>query len=219
MNLLFFPGPVFGWMFCVVLVGLLGTAAYCDCRTMIVPKALTLTALPLGLLFNVMRGGLLGAQGLHVWTMPTTGLWTGAADGLLFGLSGFFAGFGLFLVLWLLGTCGGGDVKLFAALGAWIGAYLAVIVLIGTLFVVALQASCYVAASVRRRGVFKTVHQRSSKRQISKEKGARPRSILLTYSLPLTVTTAAVLLWTMRVELQLAPPGATSKDKVEAHAR
>jgi prepilin peptidase CpaA len=220
MNMPFFPGPVFAWTFCVVLFGLLGAAAYRDLRTMLVPKALTLTVLPLGLLFNVARGAWLGAKGLDVWTLQTTGPWWGAVDGLLFGLSGFFAGFGLFFMLWILGTCGGGDVKLFAALGAWIGPYLAVVVLTGTLLVVGVFVLLHVGSSVRRRGLFRTMDRSTKKgRSNTTRNTPSPRAQLLTYSLPLAVTTVGVLLWTMRVDLQLAPARPKSQNEAEAHAR
>jgi prepilin peptidase CpaA len=41
-----------------------------------------------------------------------------------FALFGFATGFGILLVLWLIGGGGGGDVKLMGALGAWVGASL-----------------------------------------------------------------------------------------------
>lgn len=42
--------------------------------------------------------------------------------GLLFSLSGLGAGLGLFLLLYLMGSIGAGDVKLMAAVGAMLGA-------------------------------------------------------------------------------------------------
>ena len=45
----------------------------------------------------------------------------GLLDGLLFTLAGVAVAFVLMFVLWILGVCGGGDVKLYAAVGAWVG--------------------------------------------------------------------------------------------------
>src|SRR5687767_1357088 len=130
----FFPGPAFAWTFCLVLVGITLFATYTDLRRFTIPKTLTLFALALGLLFNTVRGAwMAGVEGSSGWVLGGQSGLVGALDGLLFALAGFGVGFGLFFVMWFLGTCGGGDVKLFAALGAWVGPTLAIYVLIGTL--------------------------------------------------------------------------------------
>src|SRR5208283_4704741 len=99
----------FAWTYYLVLVALLLVAAYSDMRRMIVPKSLTLPTLALGLLFNVVRGAWLGAAGAEpVWILGQHGAWIGALDGLLYALAGLAIGFGLFFVMWILGTCGGG---------------------------------------------------------------------------------------------------------------
>src|SRR4051812_3196431 len=117
----FFPDPLFGWAFVAALFALLAVAAWNDLRALVIPKQLTLPALALGLLFNVARGAWLGADGHAAWVLGEGGPAAGALDGLLFALAGFAVAFGLFFLFWFLGVCGGGDVKLFAALGAWVG--------------------------------------------------------------------------------------------------
>src|SRR5262249_7335540 len=144
----FFPDPAFGWTFIALLMALLSVAVYTDWRTMIVPKKLTLTMLPLGLAFNTLRGAWLGASGLDVWQLGVRGGLVGGLDGLLFALPGFAVGFGLFFLLWVLGTCGGGDVKLFAALGAWVGPYLCVWVLAWTVGIVFVLVFGYLLAGL-----------------------------------------------------------------------
>lgn len=184
----FFPDPIFGWTFCLVLLSLLVVATQQDLQRMVVPKWITLPTLALGLLFNLVRG---------VWLAGNA--W-GLLDGLLFSLSGFAAGFGMFLLLYLLGTCGGGDVKLFAALGAWVGPVGAVYVLIGTLvFVVLLTFGRLALRVVTGRGIPLPAASGTPTRKNAKKR-------LLAYSLPLALSAAIVLLWVFRVELHLAAP-------------
>src|SRR5262245_8503550 len=125
----YFPDPVTGWVFLTGLLGVLAVASYTDQRFMKVPKWLSLPAFGLGLVASLVRGALLGASGSSVWVLGSNGAGVGALDGLLFALAGFVVGFVLFFGMWLMGICGGGDVKLFAALGAWIGPALVVAVL------------------------------------------------------------------------------------------
>jgi prepilin peptidase CpaA len=59
---------------------------------------------------TALAGGLGWQIGQHGW-------W-----GLLYGLGGAAAGFGVFLIFYLLGGMGGGDIKLMAGFGALLGA-------------------------------------------------------------------------------------------------
>jgi prepilin peptidase CpaA len=215
MSLPFFPDLVFAWVFLATLLGLLVAASVIDYRYLVVPKWITLTALPLGLLFNAVRGGWLGAQESPVWVLGAGGTALGILDGLLFALAGFALGFVLFFLLWILGVCGGGDVKLFAALGAWIGPGQCVIVLIATLVVLIVVVFVQIALRLFR-GDWKAI-----RRPASPPKGLRQakKRRLVGFSLPLTVAVTAVLLWSFRVELQLAPPREVSTAKVQGHAQ
>lgn len=49
--------------------------------------------------------------------------WLNSVDGLLFSLAGLGTGLGLFLLFYLAGGIGAGDVKLMAAIGAFVGVY------------------------------------------------------------------------------------------------
>ena len=76
------------------------TATVTDLRTRKIPNWLTVSSAIVGLVFHIC---------------------TKQLDGLLFSLGGFATGFGILLVLWLIGGGGGGDVKLMGAIGAWLG--------------------------------------------------------------------------------------------------
>jgi prepilin peptidase CpaA len=191
----FFPGPVFAWVFVATLLGFLAVAAVLDYRWLIVPKWLTLSMLALGAIANGVRGGCLPADVGSV------------LDGLLFALAGFGTGFGLFFVMWILGTCGGGDVKLFAALGSWVGATLAFFLLCGTLVLVVVITAARLTYLVLAGGPTELSKQLTRPKDgTSRTDGKNPRRRAMTsYSLPVALSAAAILLWHFRVELLLAP--------------
>ena len=75
-------------------------ACVTDIRSRRIPNVLTFGAAAAAVVFHVLTNG---------------------TSGLLVALSGWTVGLLLFLPFFLLGGMGGGDVKLLAALGAWIG--------------------------------------------------------------------------------------------------
>jgi prepilin peptidase CpaA len=93
---------------CVIVFTAIGLAT--DLKVRKLPNALTVPAFFAGLLFRTVEG-----------------LWFGGVPGggseWWFALGGFITGFGIMLVLWLLGGGGGGDVKFMGALGVWLGAW------------------------------------------------------------------------------------------------
>jgi len=99
---------------------LLAAAFVSDIRTMRIPNRLNVAALAAGLMFHTLAGAWSG------WLDAASGPWLGvlqaAGRGFLEACAGAGAGFALLLLPYLLGAVGGGDVKLFAALGSWIGA-------------------------------------------------------------------------------------------------
>jgi prepilin peptidase CpaA len=224
MHTPFFPGPVFGWVYWLVLTALLGYAAYVDHRTMTVPKKLTLSALGLGLAFNLIRGLWLGFRGDEVWSFGIGGPLLGAGDGLAFAAVGLLLGFGLFFVMWLMGVCGGGDVKLFAALGAWVGPNLVIYVLVGTIVVVLVFTVAKIvmglsAALVRAHPLGSLAVAGRLPAPTPASAGKRGRQRFMAYSLPVALSTTVVLLWVMRVDLHLAPAHTTITHKGEIHGR
>ena len=75
-------------------------AAVCDVRTGRIPNALTFGAAAAGFMFSAIHAG---------------------PSGLSTSLLGCVVGLGLFLPFFMLRGMGGGDVKLLAAIGAWLG--------------------------------------------------------------------------------------------------
>jgi prepilin peptidase CpaA len=83
-----------------IAIGIAIVACVFDVRTRRIPNALTFSAALAGLIFHVATTGTAGAQL--------------AAGGWVVGLL-------MLLPFFLLGGMGGGDIKLVAALGAWLG--------------------------------------------------------------------------------------------------
>ena len=83
-----------------VVLGIACIACVTDIRSRRIPNLLTL-------------GAAVAAIGFHVVSAGTSGLFL--------ALSGWAVGLLLFLPFFALGGMGGGDVKLLAALGAWVG--------------------------------------------------------------------------------------------------
>ncbi len=210
-----FPGPLFAWAFCSVLLAVLAVASYEDLKRMVIPKWVTLPMLFLGVVFNMLRGGWVEGTGWGAW------------NGFLTSLGGFGTGFGLFLLMWLLGTCGGGDVKLFAALGAWTGPLLAIYILIGTLVLVVVLSVSKVALALlsgKPRLALQLAAPPVGRAGGRSGSGSgppvrTPRQRLMTYSLPVALSTACVLLWVFRSELRLVPERQDAADQAQVQAR
>jgi prepilin peptidase CpaA len=84
----------------LVVIAVVIVATITDMRTLKVHNILTLPLLACGLIYHWMSGGF---------------------DGLTGAFSGALWGFALLLVPYMLGGMGAGDVKLVAAIGAWLG--------------------------------------------------------------------------------------------------
>ena len=117
----FFPNLIFAWVYTLILIGGLVTLAWIDWKTLRLPKTIVLPLAGIGLVLNLIRGGWLASLGQPVWVFGDVGVALGCLDGMLFAFSGLVAGFLLFFVLWIFSVVGGGDVKLVAAGGAWLG--------------------------------------------------------------------------------------------------
>lgn len=82
------------------LIAALGLAVYTDCAARRIPNWLTITLAWAGLINS------------FVWGFPLDPLWASL---------GFYAGFLLMFPKFLINAAAGGDVKIMAAIGAWVG--------------------------------------------------------------------------------------------------
>jgi prepilin peptidase CpaA len=216
----FFPDPFFAWVFCLTLIALASIAAWTDTRRAKIPNRLTVIMLAIGLLANVVRGGWLGAENKPLWILDSGSVWLGIGDGLLFGAVGFLVTFSVMFTLWIFGTCGGGDVKLLAAIGAWLGITYFPLVLLATAFVAILWMGARLLRMLgtprgnpgaTAKSVPGTVDQSRRSKRSDREAAAGREPVLprrfvrVTYSLPLLIALTGLLLYLFRYELELAP--------------
>lgn len=102
---------------------LLTAAFVSDLRTMRIPNRLNFAALAAGMLYHAAAGVWAGWNDATAGSGPwLSAVLRAAGHGLLEACAGAGTGFAIMLLLYRLGAVGGGDVKLFAALGSWIGA-------------------------------------------------------------------------------------------------
>ena len=95
----------------MVLILVVAAAAYTDLRARRIPNVIPALGASLGL-------------ALHAWERGAAGAWT--------SLEGAMVGLGLFVVFYVAGGMGAGDVKLFAAVGALVGPQPLVLVFVFT---------------------------------------------------------------------------------------
>jgi len=100
---------------------LLAAAFVSDIRTMRIPNRINFAALAAGLLFHTMESVWREWSGAAHDPRPWLAAMQAAGQGLLTAGAGAGAGFAMMLLLYRMGAVGGGDVKLFTALGSWIG--------------------------------------------------------------------------------------------------
>jgi prepilin peptidase CpaA len=119
----------------ILLIPLAIIIAYYDVRYRRIPNAFVLATLAAGVAINGMFAGL---------------------PGIAASLAGCVLGFGLMFMLHVFGAMGAGDVKLFAAIGAVIGAGL----VIPTFIVVILTGGVLAVVSMIRAGMVMTTMHR-----------------------------------------------------------
>jgi prepilin peptidase CpaA len=170
-------------LICVVLFTLV--AAVSDLRTRRIPNRLTLPMCLAGLVYQLAFFRL---------------------DGLVTALAGFSAGFGIFFVLWMIGTAGGGDVKLMGALGPWLGAWMILKVMFVSLLFVTIGTAGIVLFSLIRRGLRRTKAQylkTASDGRTGETIAQRQHRRVMAFAAPVALATWCVLAFQM---LQQARP-------------
>jgi len=186
----------------IVLVACLVTftavAAFLDVRFKRIPNALTVPVCLAGLVFNLVVGAADPAS------LGVESALAGLGWGALKALGGFATGFGILFVLWLIGGGGGGDVKLMAALGTWLGAGLTLrVFIVSTAFVV--LGMVFVLVRTTFTGGISRTQKRylapidTKKRRLSAAElqERRKRRRLMPYGVPVALGTWAVLAMTL----------------------
>jgi len=158
-----------------VFVGTFSLAAvWCDTRTRKIPNALTLPMFALGWVY----------QG-----------WFFGLDGLLSAALAFAVGFGTLFLLWLMGSGGGGDVKLMGALAVWLGLTPTILVLVFSTVLVLLGTVVTVGAHLLRRGFTRTVQRYSrSKTTVATEGDERVNRRVMAFAIPVALATWVLML-------------------------
>jgi len=163
---------------CVAL-GVALIACVTDIRGRRIPNVLTLGAALVAVVFHLVTSG---------------------TSGLLLALSGWIVGLVLFLPFFALGGMGGGDVKLLAALGAWVGPGDAVWVAIysslagGVLGIVVAVSSNYLGTALRNIWTMLVSWCLTGPRPVASMTLADSKAPRLAYAVP-TMIGAAVPLW------------------------
>lgn len=164
-----------------ILVGLFTLiAAVIDFKIKRVPNYVTVPAAVLGLTFHS-----LAPHGQGVW----------------FALGGFGVGFVLLLLPWILGGGGMGDVKLLAALGAWLGPIMILVAFAGSAFVAAFFALGVICYHTLQNGIgftrrkYLAVGQSGSVALGENSISAAKKRRILPFAVPVAVSTWLLLAW------------------------
>jgi len=160
------------------LVGIfMGLCAVVDYRTQRIPNWLTVPAAVLGLIYGSLAPG---------------------GVGFLWSLAGFAIGMALLLAPWLLGGGGMGDVKMLAALGAWMGP-LGVLVAFGLGAVLAAFGMVGVLTLSMLSEGFSQTRKRYVAAAAVGTAATGPRKVrrVLPFAVPMAISTWLVLAWMM----------------------
>ena len=124
--------------------------------------------------------------------------WSGIGDGAL----GFLIGFGILFILWIIGSGGGGDVKLLGALSVWLGFKWSLYVFIASTVIVILITSLIVLGNMLTIGPKKMKKKllatgkplaagEKPKRETVQDKQKRR---IIAYALPIAIATWGLLI-------------------------
>jgi prepilin peptidase CpaA len=167
-----------GYDFVAAVAAITAVAAILDFRTRKIPNWLTVPAAVLGLAYHALGFGPVG---------PVS------------ALLGLTIGFSLLILPWLLGGGGMGDVKLLAALGAWLGPVL-ILASFGLATVLAAFAAIIIVSVTALTEGFSATKRRyataAAGRPMAVE-GCPPRKVrrALPFAVPIAASTWIVLAW------------------------
>ncbi len=169
----------------VALVGLYtAAAAVMDIIKHRIPNYLTVPAATLGLLYHTLYHN---AQGFGFYP-----------EGILFSLGGFAVGFSLLILPWILGGGGMGDVKLLAALGAWLGIKLMLIAFAVSALIAAMMALTVLIYSAFSKGVTATKNKYMASMCSTGKNGRKSKRKLrrvLPFAVPVALSTWTLILY------------------------
>ena len=160
----------------VAVVLFTAVAAIFDLRTRKIPNKLTAPMCVAGLVYQLAFFRL-------------EGFWT--------ALAGFAVGFGIFFVLWMIGTAGGGDVKLMGALGPWLGGMMTLKVMFVSMVFVSVGTGAIVVGSLLSRGFRRTKSRYLKRSENGKSKfetsQQRQKRRVMAFAAPVALATWCML--------------------------
>ncbi len=159
-------------VFLVAVFAFTVVAAVSDIRTRKIPNKMTVPMCVAGLLYQLI---------FFQW------------NGLLAALLGFAAGFGIFFLLWMIGSAGGGDVKLMGALGPWMGGLLTLKVMFVAVIFVTIGTFGIVLWSVLSNGFRKTKSQYLKSGNKAETTDARQKRRVMAFAAPVALATWCVV--------------------------
>ena len=115
--------------------------------------------------------------------------------GALTAIGGFAVGFALLLLPTLMGGAGFGDVKLLAALGAWLGTKYTLYAFVLAMFLAAGIALAVIVIAAIRTGLSSAQDTYVANRQDRNAAGQRRGIRVLPFAVPVALSTWCVLAW------------------------